>query len=344
MAKNILSDSELERLRNVAAETPIFANIDLVEDDLPRISRDLIELIVKKVTTDIGVNDDGELFVKDGEKIRLAGDAEIAGISKVSNFISDYLPAPKFNTVFSSINDTVIEREVVSAYTCSIIRGVFRDSEYVRNRYDTLLNNYSFDSLSSNDDNIEIKSFIQLLNELKNINSIAISVIISACNYKLSEVKKEPVEDFASLLTSAETTEFENLLAERKSIIKEANDALKTETVRSKRMKIIEKKDKDIELLCDRGLIGKYLKIKFLTTDCIPFTVKDKIYSLSLSFTKSLYNLQNSEVVSIEDADEYNLKIKAVRRRLLKMFLSGFKAQEVIAVRENIDHKVISKR
>lgn len=340
-----LNKSELESLRKIASNEEIFSNVDLIDSNPPSVSKELIEKIVKDVSTNLGVDEEGKLYcVKDGKRI-YAEDAEIQGVEQVSDYISNFVPEPTFNVNFSSSEDSELQSESQAIYICSILAGVLNKQRFITKRYDALLNTYNFKKMASDNELAEYNNFSSLLKEFKNMNSLIIKVLISACNYRIAEVKKEPIEDFAYLLNTAEITGFEKLVEERRVLLRKLAAALKTEKVASARLALIEEKDRRIEEIYDQnGVLGKFIKIRYLTTDAIAFTVKDTIYDIALTLAKSQFGKQNSEVIIESEAAAYNAKVKAYRRRLMKMYLSGWRASEVARVRKDNTYLVKAKR
>lgn len=207
-------------------------------------------------------------------------------ISQKGEGLSDVLPDINFDVEQSGLIKNAEEAEAI--YITTIVAHILQDSIF-REDLMYVANNYNFRNMSPND-SIKGKTFVNLLNEWKNENSIIINIIISACKYRISSFKKDMESFLKDGLTDSEVAGLRELDVAVKRINQRFSQGKLSQREIQKlnkieRLELIHEKDVEISFKISNSPYGTLFRIMNLSTEYISAGKRKRYRSLLLRIT-----------------------------------------------------------
>lgn len=246
-------------------------------------------------------------------------------VSDAGYWLSDKIPPPSFDILQSGNLRKADESE--SCYICCVIASVLNDDVFLTEIKD-LISTYNFNEMG---DVTKGKSFNLLLVEWLDLQSVIISIIVSACKYAISSQKKDSEQFLRNGLEKAELDALRDLALKIKSVnFNWSTGKLSPDNVKNltkiEILQYIDERNKIINDLLNESKYGELYRTVNLSTEYINPIIKKKISNWVCEEVDKLYT-QDQNLSSIYG--DRSIVASKVRKRALKIARGS-------VIRENI--------
>ena len=347
-----LTDDEIFKLKKAMIETKLMEEITKVDAKVTFFDDATIKQLLncpKKIKWDPIKN---EAYVEEEvldpkerknalPKRKYLNDFDVVGVEQSAKFYSSFLPESTF-PVFC-YGDEEKQKEYQAAYTSIVVIGCLELK--LKLYLDDLILKYDFKKNRHKDENVVFYNFREILKKISSDNSLTSKILISACNYKFSDLKKKTGLLFISGLSSDTLSELSNLKIKIATIERDyflLDREQKIDWVKTKLRN--EKELKLNETINEFGTVGKIFRALKLNTECLSQVEKDGIFDITVKQVNAFYGIGFNKLPTESNKVSYNERLKSYRKFCYQQMVDRKIIYSIDKIQSNPDYVVISKR
>lgn len=247
------------------------------------------------------------------------------GVKNSAEWLVDKLPEPTFS--FDQGGNVRMSEEAEAIYQVVVVSKIFNG--IYKDVIEEIINsNYDFTNLTPN----STQSFSDLLKDIQDLQSMDLNSVLSACQIKISNVKKKLENYFVDLLTKEEIIKLEEIDLKRKEInVRFEKSGKGTKDLRDKSkiavLEIInEREDAYSKLFAEYPYYSKLWKIRHLSSEYIPTISKARIRRIC---EQEVATSLKEKLISNEDWIIREFTKRSIRKAY-KAVLISIKEKEII--------------
>lgn len=267
--------------------------------------------------------DDGGIFYLDENSDKVYCPSMSFSLTNSGEWLSDKIPPVTFDIDQSG---NVRKASEAEALFCLIVISLVLKEDEFRNELVEVAKDYDFSNMKHfSDDSI---TFRGLLNSWQNYQSLIINTLVSACKFKISYYKKDIEKYLKAGMPKEVVVELRNLDAKIRSINfsyseGELSPIRINKLTKIERLKIIDKRDQEIEENIKNSKHGLLYKLTKLSSEYISPIQKKKIQLLVKKEVDLLLETKD-EFSSLKL--ERNQILSKIQRKALKIEIESIKS------------------
>lgn len=272
------------------------------------------------------------LYTYDGNNDKIYCPEPEESVLYSAEWLEEKLPTPTFS--FDQGGNIRKAEEAEAIYQVIVTSRIF-DNMLEEDIDKILKSGYDFDTLIGKPQ----LTFLDLLRKIQDLQSVYINAVLSACQIKISNLKKRLENFFVDMLTQEEITKLGEIDLKRKEVnVRMEKLGKGTKDLHNKsKIQILEiineREDSYNKIFQEYPYYSKLWKIRNLSSEYIPTITKAKIRRVC---EKELNAAMNANVISREEW-QYKDYLRRSIRRAYKAVLVNIKEKEIAKCQNNRD-------
>lgn len=237
------------------------------------------DFIIKSFENSYNIDfDDQGLFIIDDQGEKVYCPEIFTSISDKGEWLSDKIPDVEFDI---DQNGNVRKADEAEALFCCInVSNIIRDSDF-KNEVLEIAKEYDFDAMKNRSDGN--KNFRDLLSEWQDLQSVIINILISACKFKIRDVKKDTEKFLRDGISNMEASELRDVESKIRCVnFKYSEGDLSPDKIKNltkiEKLTKINERDAEISELIEKSKCGVLYKLLNLSSEYISPIKKKKIF------------------------------------------------------------------
>lgn len=240
----------------------------------------------------------------------------LTSISEKGEWLSDKIPFVNFDIDQSGNVRKADEAEAL--FCCVCVAHILKEAD-MKAEVLKIANSYDFKNMKARNENFY--TFRELLSEWQSIQSVIINILVSACKYRIQDVKKDNEKFLRDGLSSIQATELREMESKIRAInFRFSEGKLSPDNVRKlnkiERLQVIDERDTAITNVIKSSKIGVLYRLCNLSSEYISPIKKKKIMNWVRNEVDKL--IAERQVGDDDIRQERSQIISKIQRRALK--------------------------